>query len=109
MLKSRPSMTGTALLGVVTSATAQGNLPQYRGTAAASLAPAMLNGPSTEREVDYPTLKTDTTKEAIVTVSPMVVSSFMSENRPLRAYGSTEALGAEGNMLYLTREHQENL
>ena len=43
-------MSSPALSGGVTIATAQGHLPPYRGTAAASLSPTMLSLPGDERE-----------------------------------------------------------
>lgn len=109
MLKTQLSMTSEALTGVVTSTTAQGNLPQYRGSAAASLAPAMLNVLAYQRDVDYPTLKSETSTEGLAVLSPMVVSSTMAENRPLHGYSSsTGGFGAEDYMRHLTREQQHD-
>lgn len=83
---------------------AQGYLPQYRGSAAASLAPAVINTSAVDRERDI-----KTAKESINGVMPLKAANFTPENRPINRDRSPraillspESLGAEGYMRYIT-------
>jgi hypothetical protein len=114
MLKNTPQVTmaGTAVSGTVSSATAQGYLPQYRGSAAASLAPTILNI-GAERDVDQATTKVEPWKESNIT-GPLVVSSILSENHPLKRERSHRAIrpspdgGAEAYLRFLSPKPEQN-
>lgn len=106
-------MVGTALSGEITSATAQGYLPLYRGSAAASLAPAMLNNAVADRDSQHCQPCADTTKESRNGLVAFTSADVMSENRPLylerthTSIGSEES-GAQGYMRYLTQKDDKN-
>ncbi len=102
-------MVGSALSGTISSATAQGYLPQYRGSAAASLAPAMLNLPGVDRDGEHLTSKEN--KDTSSGISPMVVTSYLPENLPLNrdrtqrpSPTAVEGFGAERYMRYHSRK-----
>lgn len=77
-------MSSPALSGGVTIATAQGHLPAYHGTAAASLSPALLNVPGLTREMDNPLSKLQTPAIVNGSTIPIKASKPLSENsRPL--------------------------
>jgi hypothetical protein len=105
-------MVAPALSGAVSSATAQGYLPLYRGAAAASLAPAALGGTAgIERDRERLTMKVDQANGTV----PLVVSSFLAENRPLNGdrsprltRPSPDTMGAEGYMRYLSQKADED-
>ena len=84
MLKNttQTQMTSPALSGAVSSATAQGYLPQYRGSAAASLAPAIVNFSTGERDVERSMGKAEATQDPVVG-APSHANNFLAENRPL--------------------------
>ena len=102
------------------SATAVGYLPQYRGTAAASLAPAMLSSmKALEREDEIASVKADQvdlTCEGVLKVStegvaPLIAANFLPEDRPVNRdrprkpiRASIETMGAEGYMRYLSQK-----
>jgi len=97
-------MASPPLLGSITSATAQGYLPQYRGSAAASLSPTILNVAGFDRGLGHSSSKIE---------SPRVVDGsgvrVLSENRPLsRAIPIVrpppESMDAEAYMRYLTQK-----
>jgi hypothetical protein len=69
------TMAAPALSGAVSSATAQGYLPQYRGAAAASLAPAALNMATTANA--------KTSQPNSPGFAPQVSANFLPENRSL--------------------------
>ena len=114
------TMAAPALSGAISSATAQGYLPSHRGSAAASLAPAMFNALTTlERQDDSGLMKIDHIKisadgsfeVSTEGVAPLIAANFLPENppvdrdrphRPVRA--SIETLGAEGYLRYLTQK-----
>jgi hypothetical protein len=114
------TMAAPALSGAVSSATAQGYLPQYRGSAAASLAPAMLNMSTSERKdetagmkVDEPKMVTTENgfKVSMEGVVPLIAANFLPENRPINRdrprrpiLASVETMGAEGYMRYLAQK-----
>ncbi len=81
---------GSALSGTVSAATAQGYLPQYRGSAAASLAPA------------------DNGNTSASNGASSTVANFQSENRPInqdkhqRNSRLIEPMGAEGYLRYVS-------
>lgn len=86
-----------ALSGMVSSTTAQGYLPIYRGSAAASLSPTMG----------------DHKANGTMGVPHHVAASFLPENRPLNPDDrpgllhkrtSSENMGAEAYMRYLTNK-----
>jgi hypothetical protein len=108
-------MIGTTLSGTVSSATAQGYLPQYRGSAAASLAPTVLNIPSAERESERSTTKVDTVKDSLFGLTSFTTANFLPENRPLsrdRTHrpitASADALDAEGYLRTVGRMDDDN-
>lgn len=103
-------MAAPALSGAVSSATAQGYLPQYHGFAAASLAPAILTNPASERGIAPPTTKPDAPKEYHGGVAPIVAANFLPENRPLNRdqIPRPERMGAEAYMRYLTRKADDD-
>ena len=120
-------MAAPALSGAISSATAQGYLPQYRGSAAASLAPAMLSPMATmatiEREDDFGVSRVDQIRMSangdfsVSTegVAPLIAANFLPENRPINrdrprrpVRASVETLGAEGYMRYLTQKAEDN-
>ncbi len=104
-------MVGTALSGTVSSATAQGYLPQYRGSAAASLAPAMTNVTASERDADQSPAKAQTSKGNSISFTAV---NSLPENRPLldcpqgAITQSTDNMGAEGYMRFLTEKDEKN-
>jgi hypothetical protein len=114
------AMSAPAVSGTVSSATAQGYLPSLRGSAAASLAPAMLNTLTTmEREdqtglmkIDHIKISADGNFEVSTEgVAPLIAKNFSPENRPLDrdrphrpVRASVETLGAEGYLRYLTEK-----
>ncbi|PBP20752.1 hypothetical protein BUE80_DR008283 [Diplocarpon rosae] len=80
---------GTPLSGTISSATAQGYLPQYGGSAAASLAPAESGKISTSG------------------VTSSMVGKFQSENRPFNQQRNNRApdtMNAEGYLRYITNK-----
>lgn len=98
-------MSGPVLSGAVSSATATGYLPQYRGSAAASLAPTIMNASGAERELERHISKSGLSNE-FKEVSPV---NFLPENRPLsRSEHSTrpspEHSGAERYMRYVSQK-----
>lgn len=106
---------GTTLSGTVSSATAQGYLPQYRGSAAASLAPAVLNIPSAERDSEHSTTKVDTAKDSVFGLTSLTAVNFLPENHPLTQdrtqrpiAASADALDAEGYLRMLGRMGDDN-
>ena len=70
------SMTGFAVSGTVSSATAAGFLPQYRGSAAASLAPTISNAVA-QRDIEEALAKVQIVRE------DSAASTLVGENRPL--------------------------
>lgn len=99
-------------LRTVSSATAHGFLPLYRGSAAASLAPAMLIVPGAERISNRHSLKID--QQGRSGEGRAAFSGIMNENQPLKANQSPgplqptrDALDAEGYMRYLTQRADE--
>lgn len=106
MLKNTATMSSPALMGSVTSATAQGFLPVYRGSAAASLSPTILNVAGADRGLDASASKIESPKVANGSSSGAKV---LSENRPLsRAIPivrpAPEHMDAEGYMRYLSQK-----
>jgi hypothetical protein len=93
-------------LGTVSSATAQGYLPQYRGSAAASLAPAMFHSPG--RDGEHQTSKVEQPPSSIDSIAPLIASNFLPENRPLNRDRSpvrpSDTLGTEAYKRYLSRK-----
>ncbi|RDW72123.1 hypothetical protein BP5796_08157 [Coleophoma crateriformis] len=86
-----------ALSGTVSATTAEGFLPQYRGSAAASLAPTMNTSPNGRTEL----------REVEKDVTTHVTSKTKSENLPLDNIhpfrpAPPEAMGAEDYMRYVT-------
>ena len=104
-------MSGPALSGRVSSATAHGYLPQYRGSANSSLSPAIQNGAAGEHDVTYQASKVAIHHEPIGPVSYNVAKG--PENLPLsRAIPivrpSIDSLDAEGYMRYLQTKTAED-
>jgi hypothetical protein len=115
MLKNtdQTQMTSPALSGAISSATAQGYLPQYRGSAAASLAPAIVNFTTGERDGERTMAKADVTHDSATGVAPGHAANFLPENRPLSGNrlqrptpSPTENMGAEEYMRYLTQKDE---
>ena len=116
MLKNatQTPMVGTALSGTVSSATAQGYLPQYRGSAAASLAPAMLNHATVDRDSEGLRAASEITKESIGGLSIVPTQIILPENRPLNTdrIQALSTLGgdtmrAENYMRYLAQKDRK--
>lgn len=87
-------MTGSAVSGKVSSATATGYLPLYRGTAVASLAPTISNS-SSERDTD-PTVKPQLSRDSTF--------SSIGDNAPSRSESLEDLTSAEGYMRYLAQK-----
>jgi hypothetical protein len=111
MLKKQTTMamSGPVLSGAVSSATATGYLPQYRGSAAASLAPTIVNVSGAERELERPASKFGLSKEFTDNPAQLNPVNFLPENRPLSrdersTRPSPEHLGAEGYMRYISQK-----
>ena len=117
------TMAAPALSGAVSSATAQGYLPQYRGSAAASLAPTMITMNALEREDENSAMKADQVKASVdnsIKVSmegavPLIAANFLPENRPINRdrphrpiLASVESMGAEGYMRYLAQKAEND-
>jgi hypothetical protein len=92
------SMTGFAVSGTISSATAAGYLPQYRGSAAASLAPTISNVVA-QRDMEGIIAKPQLLRESSTS------STFSEENRPFNYSVDSESLstGAEGYLRSLAR------
>jgi hypothetical protein len=116
MLRNTPrSAMAAPALRTVSSATAQGYLPQYRGSAAASLVPAMLSNYSPGRDGEYASLKLEQpghSGDGTVTVPG---SDFLTENRPLHWDPSPHAIRpasdtprAEQYMRYLAQKADQD-
>jgi len=94
---------------MVSSAHAHGYLPQYRGFAAASLAPTISNASTSDHGFEA---ATGMTKESAI-ASPAVVSSTLPENRPLRRSTRnigdirTDGMDAQDYMRYLAKKDDE--
>ena len=116
MLRSSAQMGMAApALRTISSATAQGCLPQYRGSAAASLAPAMLSISSSERDAGHRSAKSEHQSWSVDGIVPVVVPSLLGENRPLNRDQSPRpipptvgALNAEGYMRYVAQKTDED-
>jgi hypothetical protein len=117
MLKNstQSQMTGPALSGTISSATAQGYLPQYRGSAAASLAPARVNLPAGERDSERLTAKPELTQDSAGGLGSFNAATFLPENRPMarnRLQRPTpppaESMGAEEYMRYLSQKNESD-
>ena len=123
MLRNTAATT-MAAPAAVSSATAQGYLPSHRGSAAASLAPAMFDIMTTlERGDESGILKVDHIKVnadgnfevSTEGVAPLIAANFLPEDRPLDrdrprrpVRASVETLGAEGYLRYLTKKAQDD-
>jgi hypothetical protein len=110
---TQTQMVGPALSGTVSSATAQGYLPQYRGSAAASLVPAMVSVPAGERDIERSMAKPEPTHDSAVGAAPLKAATFLPENRPLirnRLQRYTppprESMCAKGYMRYLSQKNE---
>lgn len=108
-------MAAPALSGEVSSATAQGYLLQYRGSAAASLAPAMLNIPGFERDDESSDAKEDPQHNPTNSIAPLIAANFLPENRPLNRdrpprpiRPSPQTMGAEGYMRYISQKAEDD-
>lgn len=106
------TMAAPALSGAVSSATAQGYLPQYRGAAAASLAPTALNMTTTDREGYRVNAKTS--QPSSPSFATLTSANFLSENRPLNrnrspllARPSPKNLGAEEHVRYVIEKDED--
>ncbi|TAQ88604.1 hypothetical protein B7494_g3068 [Chlorociboria aeruginascens] len=109
MLRNTAPMAATALSGEVSSATAQGYLPQYRGTAAASLAPAMISN----AEHDLHRVAADQGKGFSDNLASLGLAKVLSENHPLGQkaltprHFSPETMGAEAYMRFLALKTED--
>jgi hypothetical protein len=110
---TQTQMVGPALSGTISSATAQGYLPQYRGSAAASLAPAMANLPAGERDTERSMAKPELTYDSAVGAAPLNAAKFLPENHPLTINRlqwptppPTDSMGAEEYMRYLSQKDE---
>lgn len=118
MLRStaQTTLAAPALSGTVSSTTAQGYLPQYRGTAAASLAPAMLNLPTSDIEAERLTSKGKSSGHPNKSFAPLIASNFLPENRPLNRdrvpraiHPLLESMNAETYMRSISRKVDDDL
>jgi hypothetical protein len=116
MLK-RTAQAGMAApaLRTVFSATAQGYLPQYYGSAAASLAPALFSIPTPARGGVHPSPKTEQSIPTVDGTIPINAANFLAENQPLNRNGClrpiqtvSDALDGEGYMRYLSQKADED-
>lgn len=115
MLKSDAQIGMAApALRTVSSATAWGYLPQYRGSAAASLAPAMLSISTSERDGERPSPRFQQPKRHSDDGLPVIVPGHLSENRPLERdqpprplVPTGDGLDAEGYMRYLAQKDRD--
>jgi hypothetical protein len=96
-------MTGFPISGTISSATAAGYLPQYRGSAVASLAPTMSNVVA-QRDLEGILAKPHILRENSTS------STFSSENRPLThsVGGENPNIGAEGYLRSLSRKADDD-
>ena len=103
-------MAAPALSGTVSSATAQGYLPQYRGSAAASLTPAMFLNPASDSDSGHLIAKRDGRKEYNNNGAQLVPASFLPENYALNRGEilRSETMGAEAYMRYITRKADDD-
>ena len=115
MLKNTPQthMASPALSGAISSATAHGYLPQYRGSAAASLAPAMVNYSSSERDSERSMTKSEVSYDTATGGASILTTNYLPENRPLNSTRlqrpnspAAESMGAEEYMRYLTQKDE---
>ncbi len=118
------TMAAPAAPGAISSATAKGYLPSLRGTATASLVPAILNPLTTmEREYENGVVKTDIIKisaDGNLEVStegmaPLIAANFLPEDRPINrdrprrpVRASVDSLGAEGYLRYITQKAEDD-
>jgi hypothetical protein len=109
MLKStiQAPLVGSIVSGSISPAVAQGYLPQYRGSAAASLAPAMLNV-----ETSPPKLKV--AKDSGYGSFCFSAENAMSEMQTVQGQyqkattGSVEGLGAENFERFIKKQDDMN-
>lgn len=103
-------MAAPALSGRVSSATAQGYLPNYRGAAAASLAPAAFNVTATERNSERQGMKMNLPNgDSPLVVAPLIAANFLPENRPInRDRRSPDTMDAEGYTRYISQKADED-
>lgn len=115
MLKNttQTQMTSPALSGAISSATAQGYLPQFRGSAAASLAPAIVNFSTGERDSVRSMARPETARDSAVGAASSLAANFLPENRPLNVTHlqrptppPVETMGAEEYVRYLTQKDE---
>lgn len=111
MLKNTQTQMSAPLSGTISSATAQGYLPQYRGSAAASLAPTMVNLQGADRESERSMAKAEFSYGPTGATSSFNSANFLADNlsisgtrlqRPVPP--PTENMGAEGYMRYLSQK-----
>ncbi|EPE25631.1 hypothetical protein GLAREA_01543 [Glarea lozoyensis ATCC 20868] len=97
------AMTGFAVSGTISSATAAGYLPQYRGSAVASLAPTISNVVA-QRDVEGLQNKPQILREHSTS------SSFSTENRPFNQSVAHDNLNhsAEGYLRSLARKADDD-
>jgi hypothetical protein len=112
MLKSTAmpakAMTSQVVSGTVSAATATGFLPQYRGSAAASLAPAISNMLSNGPESDeYPVSKADNLKDSMNVPALLPGHRQLSRAQPT-INPSPNKLGAEGYMRFLAQKADDD-
>lgn len=104
-------MTGSALSGTVSSATAQGYLPLYFGSAAASLTPSATNLQYSDTDGEHIGSKRDSAK-SVTGPAPGMASIFLPENRPFNSERYQRAVplatSAEGYMRYLSNKDEND-
>jgi hypothetical protein len=110
ILKKEAPMVGSALSGTVSSATAQGYLPPYFGSAAASLTPSAMNKQYLDTDGEHTGTKRDPSKN--VTSLSGMATSFLPENRPFNSERYHRAISpattAEGYMRYLSDKDEKD-
>lgn len=103
---AQTTMVAPALSGTISATTAQGYLPQYRGAAAASLAPSALSVTADDRTGERSSMK----PEPLNGFGPLLAANLLPENRPLNraVRPSPDFVGAEGYMRYLSQKANED-
>ncbi|KAF8862169.1 hypothetical protein BDZ45DRAFT_799288 [Acephala macrosclerotiorum] len=108
ILKNDAPMVGSALSGTISSATAQGYLPPYRGSAAASFTPTVMNSQNPGLGADNMGAK----HGGKLFTGPAPAMAFLSENVPFNSERYPRSIippqNAEAYMRYLALKKNED-
>lgn len=114
MLKN-VSQSGPVLSGSITPTIAQGFLPQYRGSAAASLTPTMMNNTVADRDLSYSQSGSESVNDMGKATVAFMHTDVLAENRPpqmsRRSYqvtGGSEDSGAQEYMRHIAQKDDKN-